>query len=196
MSSLSLRNDSFAPHCTIDPLNNAVRNSLATHLWWMNRQPEAFAVQDEGKSILPDNVQNNTWHPFNMAFTGRADEALVEWRRNTGNPSQLRPVDAFVGGIIELKRRNFAQADGYFGNAGSQFTETLPFPLIAAVPNFQVGRMAEGAALLERGLRANPACLAWFGRVPAFAPFKDDPAVRLVLARAHRSGNVPTGKSF
>jgi serine/threonine protein kinase/tetratricopeptide (TPR) repeat protein len=171
---------------TIDPLNNVVRNSLATHLWWMNRQPEAFAVQDEGRSIMPDNVQNKTWHPFNMAFAGRADEALAQWRRNTGNPSELGAADAFVGGIIELKRRNFTQADGYFRNAGSQFTDTLPFPLIAAVTNFQVGRMAEGATLLERGFQANVACVAWFDRVPAFAPFKSDPAVKAVLARVRR----------
>ena len=191
-----LAEQQFRDALTIDPLNNTVRNSLATHLWWMNRQPEAFAVQDEGKSILPDNVQNNTWHPFNMAFAGRADEAFAVWRRNTGNPSQLRVVDAFVGGIIELKRRNFAQADGYFRNAGSQFTDTLPFPLIAAVTNFQVGRMAEGSTLLERGIQANAACLVWFGQVPAFAPFKDDPAVRAVLDRARRSAKIPAGKTF
>jgi hypothetical protein len=40
--------------------------------------------------------------------------------------------------------------------------------------------------LLRRGLQANADCTAWLDRVPAFAPFKNEPAVRAVLGRAER----------
>ena len=126
------------------------------------------------------------WRPFNMAFAGRADEAFQEWQRNTAGQSELRPVDAFIGANIELKRGRFAEADRYFRQAGPQAADTLPFPLIAAVTSFQAGRMDDGAALLLRGLQADAACVAWFDRVPAFAPFRNEPAVRAALARARR----------
>jgi tetratricopeptide (TPR) repeat protein len=169
----------------IDPLHGNVRLSLTTHLWWMNRQPEAFAVLEEGLSILPDNVLLKTWRPFNMAFAGRTDEAFSVWKANTRLGPELSPVGAFVGGIIELKRGHFDVAAQYFKKAGPQLNDTLPFPLIAAVAHLQSGRMADGAALLEQGFRADIACVSWFDRVPAFAPFKDDSTVRAVVNRAH-----------
>jgi serine/threonine protein kinase len=170
----------------IDPLHGNVRLSLTTHLWWMNRQPEAFAVLDEGLSILPDNVLLKTWRPFNMAFAGRAEEAFALWRSDVSGLPDLKPIDAFIGGVIELKRRRFESADEYFRRAGTQLADTLPFPMIAAVANLQAGRMVEGADLLRRGLQAHADCTAWFDRVPAFAPFKNEPAVRAVLAHAER----------
>jgi hypothetical protein len=46
--------------------------------------------------------------------------------------------------------------------------------------------MKEGTVFLQRGFQASADCLAWFDRVPAFAPFRDDAAVRAVRARAGR----------
>jgi len=167
---------------TIDPLSSG-HNNLTTHLWWMNRQTEAHQTMSEGVSIQPDNVQLRLWLPFNMAFAGRADEAFEMWRSGLQNPQQLRPVDAFIAGIIDLKRRKFETADDYLRRAGSQITEALPFSLILAVTQLQAGRMSDGATSLQRGLERDSACPAWFDRVPAFAPFKDAPGVRAVLAR-------------
>jgi serine/threonine protein kinase/tetratricopeptide (TPR) repeat protein len=177
-----LADERYRDALAIDPLNGAVRLSLTTHLWWMNRQAEAFAVVEEGLSIRPDTVMLNVWAPFNMSFAGRADEAFELLRKNTLGVSDLQR-NAFIAAIIELKRRNFVSADDYFRKAGPQFAETLPFPLIAAVTHFQVGRMEEGAMYLQRGLQRQAACIAWFDHVPAFAPFKNEPAVRKVLAR-------------
>ncbi len=172
----------FREALAIDPLTSG-RISLTTHLWWMNRQTEAHQNMVEGLSIQPGNVQLKLWSPFNMAFAGRAEEAFGLWRSGLENPQQLRPLDAFIAGIIDLKRREFETADDYLRRAGSQITEALPFSLILAVTQFQAGRMSEGATSLQQGLERDSACPAWFDRAPAFAPFKDAPAVRAVLAR-------------
>ena len=178
-----LAEQQFREALRIDPLHNNVRLSLTTHLWWMNRHDEAFAVLEEGLAIVPGNVMLKTWRPFNMAFAaGRTEEAFAVWRANSQDAPR-RPVDAFIGGIIELKRRNFRAAADNFRTAGPQVVDTPPYPLIAAATHFQVGRMEEGATYLRRGLQAHADCPAWFDRVPAFAPFKNDPTVGAVLAR-------------
>ena len=141
----------FREALAIDPLTSG-RISLTTHLWWMNRQTEAHQNMVEGLSIQPGNVQLKLWSPFNMAFAGRAEEAFGLWRSGLENPQQLRPLDAFIAGIIDLKRREFETADDYLRRAGSQITEALPFSLILAVTQFQAGRISEGATSLQRGL--------------------------------------------
>ena len=180
----------FREAVRIDPLSNNGRNNLTTHLWWMDRQTEAYQNMAEGLSIQPDNVQIRLWLPFNMAFAGQAEEAFGMWRSRLQTPQPLRPVDAFIAGIIDLKRRRFESADDYLRKAGSQIVDARPFSLILAVTQFQVGRMSEGATSLLQGLEGGSACVAWFDRVPAFAPFKNAPAVRSVLARV--GGNRPS----
>ena len=175
----------FREALRIDPLSNNGRNNLTTLLWWMDRQTEAYQNMAEGLSIQPDNVQIKLWLPFNMAFAGQAEEAFGVWRSGLKTGQPLRPVDAFIAGIIDLKRGKFDSADDYLRKAGPQIIDARPFSLILAVTQFQVGRMSEGATSLLRGLEggSGSGCAAWFDRVPAFAPFKNAPAVRSVRAR-------------
>jgi tetratricopeptide (TPR) repeat protein len=165
-----------------DPLHALGRMNLATHLWWMDRPDDALFAMEEGLALQPENVLFKLWMPFNLAFAQRPDEAFEQWQRNTTGAKSVRPVDAFIAGIIELKRGRIDFASHQFAKAGPEITARMPFGVLAAVAQLQAGRMADGARYLERSLKG-PACAVWLDRVPVFAPFKDIPEVRTVVAR-------------
>jgi TolB-like protein len=171
-----------------DPLQGSSYLNLTVHLWWMNRQVEALTSVDDGLAAQPGNAMLTRSRPFNLVFANRVDEAEAILNQRVSLPVAESPNDTLTRAFIALRRKKYAEAEAVMRRPAAQDAlASLAWTMISAVAYFQADRPKEGAALLERGMRAEPSCIAWASTPPpALSPYRHTSEYVDALARVRR----------
>jgi tetratricopeptide (TPR) repeat protein len=169
----------------LNPSFGAAYARLATTLAWSRREAEAVAVSRNAIQLLPNNIVANRTHAGNLLWSGKTDELekQIEKVSSMTTPTML---DKWMLAVVDLFR-------GRSDKAAVQFKEVIAAgpPILREIDTgriyAQAGRMKESAEHLQHAFELDPACAKFVSWSPAFAPYREDPAVRDLIARYAKS---------
>jgi TolB-like protein len=163
----------------LDPRFGLGHNALVYHLLWAARPDEALRAADDALRVLPDHVdllRARAMTLIQLERVAEAEEQLALLATERTDSVQ----DEWALAAIDLLR-------GRSEPAVSRLSAVIvrgPRPVRevqTALIYCKVGDFAQAAAHLAAGVDAEPGCAAFVAGCPAFAPYRDRPALAAVL---------------
>ena len=168
----------------LDPRFGVASTNLVLHFAWAGREGDALRTADEALKVLPGDVSLQRARSVALIWLGQADDAerqvLTLARASAGSVQ-----DEFVLATVDLLR-------GHLPDAATRFQAVIergPLTMTeidTARAYSQVGRIKDAVPHLERAFAADATCAVFVEECPAFAPYRDDPALRALLNKYPR----------
>jgi predicted Zn-dependent protease len=128
-----------------------------------------------------------------VAWLGRADDAERQILTLAhASPASLQ--DGFVLGMVDLLRGHLPDAAKRFQAVIERGSLTMTEIDTARIYS-QVGRIKDAVPHLERAFVADATCAVFVEECPAFAAYRDDPALRALLNKYARRLRRKAGPS-
>ena len=168
----------------LDPRFGVASVGLIMHFTWAGREGDALRTADEALEVLPGDVNLQRARSVALIWLGRADDAERQLL-TLASASAASVQDEFVLAMVDLLR-------GHLPEAATRFQAVIERgPLIlteidTARAYSQVGRIKDAVPHLERAFAADATCAIFVEESPAFAPHRDDPALRALLNKYPR----------
>ena len=173
----------YAKALELDPQLGSVHGSLINHLHWMNRAQSALDHANAALAIRPKDVAILRARTNALLFLQRPDEVERQMREvATLAPTSIQDEWLLTG--AELLRGNRDAAQSRLAAAIERGPITLRSIDTARLYGL-IGDPRTAARHLERAFRSDPSCVAFIAQSPAFAPFRNHPAIQDVISK-HR----------
>ena len=161
----------FGRALRLDPRFGLGHNALVYHLTWDGRPSEALVAADAALALLPDHIDLLRARTTALLRLNRIDEAEEHLRR-LSTESVSSAQDEWGMAAIALLRRNLAEAARRFEAViarGPRAMRALDTTLVYC----QAGLFPVALQHLATARAAAPACAAFVGQSPSFAPYRD-----------------------
>jgi tetratricopeptide (TPR) repeat protein len=169
----------------LNPSFGAAHARLATTLSWSRRESDAVAVSKNAARLLPNNVLINRTLAGNLLWSGKADELETQTQK-VASMTTSTMLDKWMIAVLDLFRGRNDEAAAKFKEviaAGPTILREIDTGRIYA----QAGRIKESAEHLQHAFEQDPACATFVSWSPAFAPYREDPVLRDLIARYAKS---------
>lgn len=173
----------YAKALELDPQLGSAHASLIHHLVWMNRPQPALDHANAALALRPDDVAIMRARSVALLFLQRPDEV----ERQLRDVATLMPksiMDDWVLAGAEMMGGNRDAAERRLAAVIERGPVSLREVDTARLYGL-IGDPTTAARHLERALQADPSCAAFVAQSPAFAPFRDHPAIQDVISK-HR----------
>jgi serine/threonine protein kinase/tetratricopeptide (TPR) repeat protein len=163
----------------LDPQLMTAHWSRVTNMAWGDRDQAALDYLNAWRNLRPKDVRLLRPRSAILLFLRRPDEA-EEQLREMAALAPTSTQDDWVWAGIELMRGNRDVADRRLAAAIERGPITLREIDTARLYGV-IGDLRMAARHLERAFKADPSCVTFVGRSPAFAVFREDPAIQDVM---------------
>ena len=168
----------------LDPRLGVASLGLINHFTWAGREGDALSKADQALEVLPGSVTLQRARSVALIWLGQADDAERQVLK-LARASAASVQDEFVLATVDLLR-------GHLPDAATRFQAVIergPLTMTeidTARAYSQVGRIKDAVPHLERAFAADATCAVFVEECPAFAPYRDDPALRALLNKYPR----------
>ena len=168
----------------LDPRFGVASTNLINHFAWAGRESDALRTADEALEVLPGDVGLQRARSVALIWLGQADEAERQVLTLAG-ASTASVQDEFLLAAVDLLRGHLPEAATRFEAVIERGPLTMT-EIDTARAYSQVGRIKDAVPHLQRAFSADATCAVFVEENPAFAPYRNDPALRALLNKYPR----------